>query len=192
MAAPRVGGKSGLQRPLLALDNSTTPAPASPALQGSAARPTSSRGDAREGHCGASRREGLLVPTVHGIKEKLRLSPRVFPTLLRVVAVNLASQAVATLMYLDDWLLHSPTREGVANNVSATLRVLAVMGFFVNFPKSATTPTQQLDWLGIRWDTTTASLSLAPDNVDRPLRQVRRAYFPTPSRGDSGSPSSEC
>ncbi|KAK8394259.1 hypothetical protein O3P69_006450 [Scylla paramamosain] len=85
VAAPRVGGKSGLQRPLLALDNSATPAPASTALQD--------------------------------------------------------------------------------------------MGFIVNLPKSVTTPTQQLDWLGIRWDTTTASLSLAPDNVSRTLRQVRRAYF---------------
>lgn len=55
-------------------------------------------------------------------------------------------------MYVDDWLLYSSSREGTAASVSVVLEVQADMGFLVNLSKSATTPTQQLDWLGVRWD----------------------------------------
>ncbi|XP_045104921.1 uncharacterized protein LOC123500300 [Portunus trituberculatus] len=47
-------------------------------------------------------------------------------------------------MYLDDWLIHSPTKEGVLNGVSVTLKVLGDMGFQVNWDKSAFTSEQKL------------------------------------------------
>lgn len=72
---------------------------------------------------------------------------------------------MSTLLYLEEWLLHSPSKDGVANNILVVLGVLADMGFIVDMGKSAFTPMQQLDWLWIRWNTTTANLSLAPDNV---------------------------
>lgn len=107
----------------------------------------------------------------------LSLAPRVFTKLVRVVGARLTAAGVSTLMYLDDWLLHSPTKEGVATSVSVALKVLADMGFKVNLDKSALTPTQKICWLGIEWDTINSSLSLAPDNALRTLRSVRRAYF---------------
>lgn len=36
---------------------------------------------------------------------------------------------------------------------------------------------QQLDWLGVCWDTTNASLSLVPDNALRTVRQIWWAYL---------------
>lgn len=105
----------------------------------------------------------------------LSLAPRVFTKLVRVVGARLAEAGVSTLMYLDDWLIHSPTKEGVAISVSVALSVLADMGFKVNLDKSALTPTQKLCWLGVEWDTTNFSLSLAPDNALLTHRYVRRA-----------------
>ncbi|XP_076030869.1 uncharacterized protein LOC143019053 [Oratosquilla oratoria] len=107
----------------------------------------------------------------------LSLAPRVFTKLARVVGARLAEAGVSTLMYLDDWLIHSPTEEGASTNVSVALRILTEMGFKVNWDKSTLTPTQKLHWLGIEWDTINASLSLAPDNALRTLRCVRRAFF---------------
>ncbi|KAK3886844.1 hypothetical protein Pcinc_009030 [Petrolisthes cinctipes] len=107
----------------------------------------------------------------------LSLAPRVFTKLVRVVASRLAEAGVPTLMYLDDWLLHAPSKEQVANNVQVARGVLEEMGFLLNIPKSSLTPTRKLYWLGIEWDSLSATLSLAPDNARRTLRHVRRAHF---------------
>ncbi|KAK3893348.1 hypothetical protein Pcinc_002783 [Petrolisthes cinctipes] len=107
----------------------------------------------------------------------LSLAPRVFTKLVRVVASRLAEAGVPTLMYLDDWLLHAPSKEQVANNVRVARGVLEEMGFLLNIPKSSLTPTRKLCWLGIEWDSLSATLSLAPDNARRTLRHVRRAHF---------------
>lgn len=74
-------------------------------------------------------------------------------------------------------MIHSPTRQGVANSATVALRVLADMGFWVNLEKSALTPTQILPFLSIEWDTLNVALSLAPDNALRTHHCVRRAYF---------------
>ncbi|KAK3895260.1 hypothetical protein Pcinc_001010 [Petrolisthes cinctipes] len=107
----------------------------------------------------------------------LSLAPRVFTKLVRVVASRLAEAGVPTLMYLDDWLLHAPSKEQVANNVQVARGVLEEMGFLLNIPKSSLTPTRKLCWLGIEWDSLSATLSLAPDNARRTLRHVRQAHF---------------
>ncbi|KAK3880633.1 hypothetical protein Pcinc_014878 [Petrolisthes cinctipes] len=107
----------------------------------------------------------------------LSLAPQVFTKLVRVVASRLAEAGVPTLMYLDDWLLHAPSKEQVANNVRVARGVLEEMGFLLNIPKSSLTPTRKLCWLGIEWDSLSATLSLAPDNARRTLRHVRRAHF---------------
>ena len=107
----------------------------------------------------------------------LSLAPRVFTRLAKVVGARLAGLGIPTLMYLDDWLFHASSMDQVAANVSVARGVLADMGFIVNLSKSTITPSQKLSWLGIEWDTTQASLTLAPDNALRTLRTLRRAYF---------------
>lgn len=108
----------------------------------------------------------------------LLLTLQVFTKLTRVVTSCLAHRGVPTLMYIYNWLLHSSSKEGApANSVLVTLKVLADMGFLVNMGKSITTPTQQLDWLGIHWNTSTTSLSLAPDNILRTIHHIRRVFL---------------
>lgn len=52
-------------------------------------------------------------------------------------------------MYLDNWLQKFPFKEDLADSVLVVLQVLADKVFIVNTDKSATTPTQRLDWLAI-------------------------------------------
>lgn len=63
---------------------------------------------------------------------RLTIAPRVFTKLVRVVASCLSETGVSTLMYLDNRLIHSPTREGVATSFLVVLRVLEDMGFKIN------------------------------------------------------------
>ena len=107
----------------------------------------------------------------------LSLAPRVFTKLSKVVSTVLAKMGVTTLMYLDDWLVYSPSKEKTLTNVRVAMKVLGEMGFVINVPKSSLVPSQQLDWLGIRWDTVSATLSLSPDNRLRSLSHLRRALF---------------
>ncbi|KAK8392539.1 hypothetical protein O3P69_014732 [Scylla paramamosain] len=103
----------------------------------------------------------------------------IFSKLGRVVASVLAGAGVSVFMYLDDWLLYSPIREGTASSVAIVTKVLREMGFVIKKPKSPYTPSQQLKRLGIMWDTSTATLSLATDNALKTRKQVGRAYFST-------------
>ena len=107
----------------------------------------------------------------------LSLAPRVFTKVTRVVANRLAEKGVASLMYLDDWLLYSHSKEQTAANVKTTLQVLEGMGWLLNFPKSKLNPTQTITWLGVKWSTLDATLTLAPDNAARTLRLLRGCSF---------------
>ncbi|KAK4322186.1 hypothetical protein Pmani_006985 [Petrolisthes manimaculis] len=80
-------------------------------------------------------------------------------------------------MYLDDWLLFSPSKEETAANVSTTTQLLQEMGWLVNWGKSKLIPTQSITWLGIQWSTRDSSLSLAPENARNTLKILRRCAF---------------
>lgn len=117
----------------------------------------------------------------------LSLAPSVFTKLVRVVGARLTEAGVSALMYMDDWLIHLLTREGAATSVSVALGLLVDKWFKVNLDKSTLISTQKLFCLGIEWDTIVSSMPLAPGNILRTLRCVRRAYFshrfPLPSVG---------
>ncbi|KAK4289108.1 hypothetical protein Pmani_037908 [Petrolisthes manimaculis] len=70
---------------------------------------------------------------------------------------------VTSLMYLDDWLLFSRTRE---KSVRITLEMMKDMGWLVNLHKSNINPTQMLTWLGIEWSMT------FPDALRGPCSKV--------------------
>ncbi|KAK3893387.1 hypothetical protein Pcinc_002819 [Petrolisthes cinctipes] len=60
----------------------------------------------------------------------LSLAPRVFTKLVRVVASRLAEAGVPTLMYLDDWLLHAPSKEQTTPagpSATSTRRIFPVL-----------------------------------------------------------------
>ncbi|XP_076052207.1 uncharacterized protein LOC143031779 [Oratosquilla oratoria] len=70
----------------------------------------------------------------------LSLAPRIFTKLSKIVTSVLADQGVATLVYLDDWLVYSPSREKTLTSVLVAVRVLGEMGFLLNLPKSSLVP----------------------------------------------------
>ena len=109
----------------------------------------------------------------------LNIAPRVFTKVFRPVHARLASMGVNILMYLDDWLVFAPTQRQCADMVKLTLQVGAEMGLSFNLEKSSLRPTQSLQWLGMVWNTTDASLALSEDNRRRCRRQVFRACHST-------------
>ena len=109
----------------------------------------------------------------------LNIAPRVFTKVLRPVHSRLASKGVNVLMYLDDWLVYAPTREECTVMVQHTLQLGSEMGLSFNMEKSQLSPSQALQWLGMSWDTTSATVALSRDNQLRCKRQVFRALHST-------------
>lgn len=62
-------------------------------------------------------------------------------------------------------------------DATCPFQVLEGKRFLINHAKSSTSPTQRLRWLGIEWLTADSSVTLAPDNAQHTLCQVRWAYF---------------
>lgn len=60
-------------------------------------------------------------------------------------------------MYIDNWFIHSPSKESAATSISVALRILADTGFKVNLEKCDLTPMQKLPWLGIEWGSVNGS-----------------------------------
>ncbi|MPC72877.1 hypothetical protein E2C01_067190 [Portunus trituberculatus] len=78
-------------------------------------------------------------------------------------------------MYLDVWLIVSPTHEAAVVEVTTAVSTAQEMDVRVNFAKSDLRPTQRLRWLGMKWDTSRAMVRLSPENADKIRRRVFRA-----------------
>jgi hypothetical protein len=79
-------------------------------------------------------------------------SPRAFVKVCRPILRLLRSSQIACLMYLDDWLVWGMTKEDCLQASSQTLNILESLGWLINYKKSTLTPTQVIQWLGLKWD----------------------------------------
>ena len=72
----------------------------------------------------------------------LGIAPRVFTKLLKVVSSLLLEEGVHVLMYLDDWLLQTSSRQEALVDTQTTLSLCESLGLHFNIPKSLLVPTQ--------------------------------------------------
>ena len=70
------------------------------------------------------------------------------------------------VLYLDDGLLMAPSYD-TCNLASTFVRdSLSQAGFHINFEKSVFIPTQDIEWLGLRWNSKLFELSIPKRRVD--------------------------
>ena len=69
------------------------------------------------------------------------------------------------IVYKDDILLMGESPEQVQGHLEALVYLLTGLGFVINIPKSVTTPTQQIEYLGLLVDSTTLHLSLSGEKL---------------------------
>ena len=119
----------------------------------------------------------------------LAIAPRVFTKLISVVVSALALKGVRILPYLDDWLVWADTESSCHNMVLATLREIQFRGLDVNLPKSHFVPCQRLQWLGLVWDSSLATISLPLDKQIK-IQDAVRSFkeLGSSSWGSSTSP----
>ncbi|MPC61019.1 Protein P [Portunus trituberculatus] len=108
----------------------------------------------------------------------LNIGSRVFTKIMKTLASMLADVNIR-IMYLDDWLVQGSSREEAQAATTRTVSISEFLGFHFNFPKSRLEPTQDLQWLGMWWDTQISTIRLSEDNRRRVLQRVRRASWST-------------
>jgi len=92
-------------------------------------------------------------------------APRTFTKLLRPVMAHIRSRGVRTIIYLDDILIMHQSRASLLQEVVKVTNLLMTLGFTVNYGKSQTSPTQQLQFLGFLVDSRLMKLFLPQEKI---------------------------
>jgi len=95
----------------------------------------------------------------------LSCAPWAFTKVMKPVAIFLRAMGVRMIVYIDDILLMADTAAQVKSHLEALMLLLTGLGFIVNVAKSVTTPTQQIEFLGLRVDSTSLHLSLPGEKL---------------------------
>lgn len=97
-----------------------------------------------------------------------------FTKMKKVLATKLAEREISVLMYLNDWLVRAPSPHLLQQALRTVISEMESMGFLINHKKSQLTPTQEIVWLGISWDTVKTTWCLSKENHQRIQGKVLR------------------
>ena len=94
-------------------------------------------------------------------------APRVFTKLMLIPAQVVRASGVFSHPYLDDWLIRALTHTTSTESTQLVLDTLVKLGWIVNLKKSDLVPSQDLVFLGARFDTRAGLVSLSPDRITK-------------------------
>jgi len=81
---------------------------------------------------------------------------------------------VCMIVYIDDILVMVESSDLVKSHLEALTHLLTGLGFIINTTKSITTPTQQIEFLGLQVDSTTLHLSLPGKKIHHLKMEVNQ------------------
>jgi len=95
----------------------------------------------------------------------LSCTPWAFTKVMKPTAIFLRAMGMRMIVYIDDILVMADTAAQVKSHLEALLLLLTGLGFVINVVKSITTLTQQIEFLGLRVDSTSLQLSLPGEKL---------------------------
>ena len=100
----------------------------------------------------------------------LSSAPRTFTKVLRPVMAVLRRQGIRSIVYIDDLLLLSDSRQELMEVLQEVILLLRHLGFRINWEKSQLVPLQKIPYLGFMVDSLTTIISL-PDKKLQGIKQ---------------------
>ena len=79
----------------------------------------------------------------------LKSAPRIWTRFLRLVVAMPRRQGIRVVIYLDDFLIMNPTREGCHRDTVTVVNTLRSLGLLLAASKCETIPTQRILFLGL-------------------------------------------
>ena len=107
-------------------------------------------------------------------------APRSFTKLLKIVVSFLREKGIRLVIYLDDILLLNQSATDISLDLHLVVSTLQHLGFLINWDKSVTTPTQDLEYLGVVFDSTKLSLSHPVGKIEN-ITSLREKALRQPS-----------
>ena len=97
----------------------------------------------------------------------LSTAPQAFTGIMALVSLIMHRYGFQILHYLDDWLVLGSSFRGIVRAKHFLLCVCQQLGIKVNLPKSSLTPTQSIDYLGMRIQTSPLRVFLTLKRVQK-------------------------
>ena len=104
----------------------------------------------------------------------LSCAPWVFTKVMKPVVIFLRARGMRMIVYIDDILLMADTAAQAVSHLEALTFLLTGLGFIINVQKSITTPSQQIEFLGLKVDSVSLHLSLPGEKLHHIRMEVRQ------------------
>ena len=95
----------------------------------------------------------------------LSIAPRVFTKITKPVVALLRQLGIRLIIYLDDLLIMTQSKEMLNYHFSTTFHLLDNLGFMINYLKSVLIPATTMEFLGFLIDSQAMTLALPRDKV---------------------------
>lgn len=95
----------------------------------------------------------------------LTSAPRVFTKLLKPVMAHLRQKGIRCIIFLDDMLVMAQFKEELQKQTQDILMLFQLLGFRINWDKSVLSPTQMIEYLGLRINSVSMAISLPQEKV---------------------------
>jgi ribonuclease HI len=106
----------------------------------------------------------------------LSLSPWIFTVVVRFLLKIARGRAIRVYAYLDDWLVLADSKALCALHTQQVLDLAAYLGFRVNEAKSELTPKRSFQFLGMRLDLPSWTVSPSRERVEALLTLLQRLW----------------
>ena len=93
--------------------------------------------------------------------------PRIFTKLLRIPITILRRLNIRMIIYIDDMLIIGSSMEEILMARDTVLHLLEALGFVINYQKSMTTPTTEIEFLGVIINSNTLTLSIPLEKLTK-------------------------
>ena len=103
----------------------------------------------------------------------LNIAPYIFSRIVDFVASYLRRQGVHIVVYLDDWLILSASKESLELQVNSLRNLLDDLGFVLNTEKCLLEPTQQFNYLGAYFNTLEGIVAPSQNNIIKTLQTLQ-------------------
>lgn len=103
----------------------------------------------------------------------LSTAPQVFTRTMAPIAKWLHLEGIHISLYLDDWLIRSPSKGQCMKDLQRTLSLTDELGLIVNLPKSQLSPSQDLTYLGVRMNSVLFQVFPTSQRIEKCLLKVR-------------------
>ena len=105
----------------------------------------------------------------------LSIAPRIFTKILSPVLALLRKSLIKVHAYLDDWILRLFHHSMGDRTAFVVVKLLRMLGWLINFPKSFLAPRIRFEFIGLEWDLLHGSIRPKQAKILRLKKDIRAA-----------------